>query len=97
MTAAIDSAPPSTPLKLNAPVIRFAMRIRGMSQAELARQTGVDESTISRALRGAVTTTHLARQIALAFEARLAITEIVDIPGLSPGLPPGADDHDPPA
>jgi transcriptional regulator with XRE-family HTH domain len=77
-------------IKLNAPLIRFALRARGWSQAQLARAIGVDQSTVSRALGDeGVTTMRVAKQIMDAFEGRLRLEEVLDIPGMTPENPQG--------
>jgi transcriptional regulator with XRE-family HTH domain len=89
-----DPSPPpgSTRLRLNGPVIRFAMRIRGWSQAELARRIGTSEPWMSRLLRGESTTEDVVKKILAAFDGRLRLEEVVTIEGFSPGLPTGARD-----
>lgn len=83
-----------SPVKLNAELIRFALRARGWSQAQLARAIGVNESTVSRALGPeGVTTLRIANQIrVIAFEGRLLLEEVLDIPGMTPPNPPGITD-----
>lgn len=89
---AVIGAPDTTSVKLNAPVIRFALRVARLSQAGLARRIGVHESTISRALAGDATTNRVAGKILDAFPT-LHLHEIVQIPGFPAALPPGAIDE----
>jgi transcriptional regulator with XRE-family HTH domain len=78
--------------RLNVPVIRFAMRIAGWSQAELARRVEIHESWMSRALHGEPVSEDVARRVVAAFGGRLQLEEVVLIEGFSPELPPGVQD-----
>lgn len=89
---AVIGAPDTTPVKLNAPVIRFALRVIGSSQSALARRIDVHESTISRALAGEPTTNRVAGRLLDAFPG-LKLQEIVEVPGFPAPLPPGAVDE----
>lgn len=82
----------TTPVKLNAPVLRFALRVARLSQAGLARRIGVHESTISRALAGDTTTNRVAALILGAFPT-LHLHEIIEVPGFPATLPAGALDE----
>lgn len=95
MTAGIENGPARAPVQLNGPVIRFAMRARGLSQNALAVRIRVSEATVSRALSGQPTTAAVAMAIHAEFGRRLKIEEIVSMPGISPGLPDGAVDMEP--
>jgi len=81
--------------RLNVPVLRFALRILGWSQAEFAERAGIHAPTASRILNGSPTTWRVARQIRAAIPA-LGIDEIVDLGEISPGLPPGVHDKEVP-
>jgi transcriptional regulator with XRE-family HTH domain len=89
MTTAFEAAPDGASYKLNTAVLLFALRILGLSQSRFARAIGVDQSTASRMLSGSPTTAAVARKIHQAIPG-LTIAEIVDMPGISPGLPAGA-------
>ncbi len=90
-------APPDapSPVKLNGPVLRFAMRVLGWSQAALARRIGIHESTMSRALAGDPTSPQVAAAILALFENRLRLEEVVMVPGFATPLPEGAVDEGP--
>jgi ribosome-binding protein aMBF1 (putative translation factor) len=90
MTAAFDEAPDAATVRLNGPVIRFALRCLGRSQNWLAAQVEVDPGTISRILAGQATTARVARKVRDTFPG-LHTEEVVMIEGLSPAPPDGAD------
>lgn len=90
-----DEPRPHDSARLNGAVIRFAMRIRGLSQNRLAAEIGINESTLSRALRGETTTWRVVRRIMEVFEQRLNIAEVVILPEITPAMPPGVLDIDP--
>lgn len=94
-TAPTAGPSPNDIVYLNGPVIRFAMRVRGWSQAGLSRLLGVSESTLSRALRGEATTWRVVRTLLDAFDERLAVEEVAILPGISRPLPDGVRDVDP--
>lgn len=81
-------------VKLNIPLLRFAIRVRGWSQAQFARAIGVNESTVSRGMfTQGVTTLRVVKEILKAFDGQLLLEEVLDIPGMTPPNPPGIDGH----
>lgn len=96
MTTAFDVAPDAATVRLNGPVVRFACRVLGWSQAEFARRIEVHPATASRMLSGQPTTAGQARKVMHAIPG-LTIEEVVDLGELSAHLPAGAVDYEPPA
>lgn len=80
------------PVRVNAPVIRFALRVLGWSQAELARRLDVHESTVSRILDGAATTHVVGAKLCQVFPA-LGFNELIHVEGFPIDLPAGATDQ----
>lgn len=77
-------------VRINGPLVRFAMRCNGLSQAEMARRLGVNESTVSRMLDGATSArVDTARKIAAQFPG-LTAREVFDLIDPAATLPPGA-------
>lgn len=77
-------------VRVNGPLVAFAMRCCNISQAEMSRRLDVHESTVSRML-GGITTTRVdtARKIAAQFPG-LTRREMFDLIDPTAPLPPGA-------
>lgn len=90
MTTAFEQAPDTATYRANTAVLRFVLRILGWSGAEFGRRLKIHESTASRILRGTAPLTAGNARRLLDLVPGLRIEEVVDLPGLSPGLPAGA-------
>jgi hypothetical protein len=72
-------------VRLNGPFLRRCLRACGSNQRKLAGAIGIHEATVSRALDGLTQPSPV--MVALiwhAFGRRLELTEIVNVPGLTP-------------
>ncbi len=87
-----DDVPDSQRLYLNGPVMRFAIRAAGWSNAKFADGIGVHPSSASRMLGGQATTAGVVRRIRAAFPL-LELPEIIRVGDLTAALPDGAQDR----
>lgn len=82
MAALPDNIPDTEALRINGPVLRFAMRAHDMSNAGLAGVLDVHEATVSRLLGGDPTSARVVRKILATFP-RLTLGEVVDMDDLA--------------